>query len=116
MAQITEAKKRFITNIRAKLDKYETASKIYCSIINKFLNDKNIPIIPPIVNGKLILTPRKKISLFNNHFVPQCTPVRNASRLANFKYKTDESLTFIEISEFDKLDMKNLKCMAEMIC
>ena len=44
---------------------------------------------------------RKKNNAFNNHFTSQCTPVKNSSKLPNFKYKSDKRLTFLEINEYD---------------
>ena len=43
----TKAKERHIAKMSAKADNPETAQKTYWSIINKFLNTKNVFFIPP---------------------------------------------------------------------
>ena len=58
----------------AKLDNLKTVPKTYWSIINKFLSNKKIPIIPPIlVNGELVSDFKQKANMFNSHFASQCT-------------------------------------------
>ena len=74
--------------------------KTYWSIINKFLNNKKIPIIPPVFyEGELISNFGKKAELFNNHFASQCSLVKNASTLPSLEYKTDERLNYFDINE-----------------
>ena len=66
----------------------ETTLQTCWSIIDRFLNIKKIPIIPPILaNTKLIPDFQKKADLFNNGFAPQYTPAKKTTRLPNFKYK-----------------------------
>ena len=43
---IVEAKDKHLTKLNSKLDSPDTAPKTYWSIINRFLNNKKIPIIP----------------------------------------------------------------------
>ena len=52
---IVEAKDKHLAKLSSKLDNPDTAPKSYWSIINRFLNKKKIPIIPPVLfEGKLI--------------------------------------------------------------
>ena len=52
----------------------ETYQKTYWSIINRFLNNKKIPIISPVFfEGKLTSDFEKKAELFNNHFASRCS-------------------------------------------
>ena len=52
---IVEAKDKNLAKLSSKLDNPDTAPKSYWSIINRFLNKKKIPIIPPVLfEGKLI--------------------------------------------------------------
>ena len=52
---IVEAKDKNLAKLSSKLDNPDTAAKSYRSIINRFLNNKKIPIIPPVLfEGKLI--------------------------------------------------------------
>ena len=77
---MVEAKGKHLAKLISKLDNRDTAPKTYWSIINRFLNNKKIPTIPPVFfEGKLISDFEKKPELFNNHFASQCSLVKNAS-------------------------------------
>ena len=61
-----------------------------------------MPAIPPILaDGKLVSDFKIKYELFNSHFAAQCTPVKNASTLPKFKYRTDKRLNSFTIDEND---------------
>ena len=76
--------------------------KAYSSILNTFLNNKEIPNIPPLnVNGKIISNFDKNAELFNSHFASQCTPGNNSSVLPPLEYKTNERLASVNIKEDD---------------
>ena len=52
---------------------------------------------------------QKKPELINSDFAAQCTPVKNATILPKFKYRTDKRLNFSTINEHDIfLIIKNL--------
>ena len=103
---IVEAKDKHLAKLSSKLDNPDTAPKTYWSIINRFLNNKKIPIIPPVLfEGKLISDFEKKVELFNNHFASQCSLVKNASTIPNLEYKTDARLNHFEIHENDILSI-----------
>ena len=76
--------------------------KQYWAILNKFLNNKKIPTIPPLlVDGNTITNFSIKADLFNNFFASQCTPLANYSTLPHFNYKTDKRITSLDISDDD---------------
>ena len=104
---INESKDRYIAKMGAKLDNPKTVPKTYWSIINKFLSNKKIPIVPLIlVNSELVSDFKQKA---NNHFASQCTPIKNGSKLPNFSYKTEKTLTSFDIKDDDiLLIIKNL--------
>ena len=88
----------------SKLDCPDTTSKTYWSIINRILNKKKIPNIPPLlVNNKLVSDFHKKAKLFNRHFAEQCILVQNASTLPVFNFKTNKRLKSFENNENDLL-------------
>ena len=59
-----------------------------------------MPAIPPILaDGKVVSDFKIKSELFNCHFAAQCTPVKNASTLPNFKYRSDKRLNSFIINE-----------------
>ena len=94
----------------AKLNNPKSVPKTYWSIINKFLNNKKFPIIPPIlVNSELVSHFKQKANIFNNHFASLCTPVKNGSKLPSLSYKTEKRLTFFDIKNDDiLLNIKSL--------
>ena len=81
---IVEAKDKHLAKLSSKLDNPDTAPKTYWSIINRFLNNKKIPIIPPVLfEGKLISDFEKNAEIFNNHFASRCSLVKNTSTIPN---------------------------------
>ena len=61
----------------SKVEDSNTASKIYCSILNLFLYDKNIPALPPsLVDGNFILDFCEKANLINNFFASIWTTIK----------------------------------------
>ena len=52
---IIQAKEKHIAKMSAKLDNPNTVPKTYRSIINRFLNRRKMPVIPPnLADGKLV--------------------------------------------------------------
>ena len=96
---IIQVKEKHIAKMSAKLDNPGTAPKTYWSIKRRCLNKRKTPAIRPILADEL----------FNSHFAVQCTPVKNASILPKFKYRTDKRLNSFTINENDIfLIIKNL--------
>ena len=99
---IIQAKEKHVAKMSTQLDNLKTAPKTYWSIISRFLNRRKMPAIPPILaDGKLVSGFKIKTELFNSYFAAQCTPVKNASALPKFKYRTDKRLNSFTISEND---------------
>ena len=73
---ITKAKEKYLYSLGNKLNNAQTGAKSYWSILNKFLQKKKIPLIPPILwNGTFVTNICEKIILFNTFFADQCTPI-----------------------------------------
>ena len=73
---ITKAKGKYLSSLGNKLNDPQTGAESYWSILNKFLQKKKIPLIPPIcLNGTLITKICEKITLFNTFFADQCTHI-----------------------------------------
>ena len=99
---ILEAKEKYISQLSQKLIDPSTEPKTYWKIINRFVNNKKTPIIPPLlVSNKIVSNFSEKANLFNKFFASQCTPLENNSSLPPFCLKTDKSLSSLEISETD---------------
>ena len=81
-----------------------TAPKTYWKIISRFLNNREIPAIPPLLlNGEIISNFSQKASIFNKFFASQCTPLQNSSSLPIFYLRTDETLSSSNTNDNDIL-------------
>ena len=97
---ITKAKNKYLSTLGNKLNNPQTGSKSYWSILNKFLQNRKIPLIPPILsNGTFITNVHEKINLFNTFFADQCTILNNTSTLPPFEYKTNTNIDNISFTE-----------------
>ena len=68
-ALILDAKERYVRCMSSKLNDPLTAPKTYWSILSRFLNNKEIPTIPPLlVNGDIITNFSEKADIFNKFF------------------------------------------------
>ena len=80
----------------SKLDCPDTGSKTYWSIMNKILNKKKIPNIPPLlVNNKLVSDFHKKAELFNRHFAEQCTLNSKYKHATSFQLQNKQTIKII---------------------
>ena len=81
----------------AKLTKFHKSSKAYWSLLKTFLNNKKIPLIPPLYHqGGFITNFKVKAELFNSFFASQCSLIKNDSKLSSYlNYKTDSRLSAV---------------------
>ena len=101
---ISEAKKNYILKMTSKLEDSNTAPKRYWSILNRFLYNKKIPAIPPLlVDGTFIPDFCEKANPFNNFFASVCTPIKNNSTLPPFTYKTNTRINCFPVANKDVL-------------
>ena len=84
----------------AKLTKFHKSSKAYWSLLKTFLNNKKIPLIPPLYHqGDFITNFKIKAELFNSFFASQCSLMKNDSKLcSHLNYKTDNRLSTVNFS------------------
>ena len=86
----------------SKLNDPKAAPKTYWSILNRFLYNKKIPSIPPLlVNDKFISDFHIKANLFNDFFASICTPINNGSTLPQLAYKTDVKINSFRVNQND---------------
>ena len=63
-----------------KLSSVSTSSKCYWSLLKRMLNEKIIPVIPPLFcNNKLISNFKEKSELLHEHFYKQCSLIQSRS-------------------------------------
>ena len=97
---ILAAKEKYINGLSKKLSNPETAPKTYLKILNRFLSNKKIPsILPLLVNGEMISNFSKIAKVFNKIFASVCTPLSNASTLPHLTTRTDKRLSSLKINE-----------------
>ena len=86
----------------SKLNDPKGAVKTYWSILNRFLYNEKIPLVPLLlVNNKFISDFRIKANLFNYFFASICTPISNGSTLPQFAYKTDVKINSFLVNQND---------------
>lgn len=65
-----------------------TDPKVYCIVLNNFLNNIKIPSIPPylriFIPNETIANTVEKANIFNESFASQCTPFGNSSKFPTF--------------------------------
>ena len=77
-----------------------TAPKTYWALLKRLLYNKKIPAIPPLlVDGKFASDFYEKSNIFNNFFVSIYTPIKNASTLPSFSYRTNTRIKSFNNSE-----------------
>ena len=100
--EILEAKRQYIVKMTNKLEDAFSAPKTYRNIMNHLLYNKKIPAIPPLlVDGNFVSDYNKKANLFNNFFSSLCTPIKSASTLPYFSYRTNSSISSFYATEND---------------
>ena len=104
--EILEAKKNYILNMSKKIEDSHTAPKAYWTILNRLIYNKKIPAIPPLfVDGNFISDFCAKTNIFNNYFASICTPIKNASVLPSYSYKTNTRMDSFKVTESDILSI-----------
>ena len=108
--EILEAKRQYILKMTCKREDAFSAPKTYWTIINHLFYNKKIPAIPPLLfDGNFASNFNKKANLFNNFFASICTPIKNASTLSCFPYRTNSRINSFHATENDILLIFTLK-------
>ena len=108
---IASLKNKYYSKVTERLLYPSASPKTYWSILKTFLNNKKIPVIPPIFHDNKFITDfKQKAEIFNSHFSKPCAPLINNSKIpSECPRKSNESLFFItfEINDIEKI-LKNL--------
>ena len=102
-ASVEVAKKKYYHNTVNKLINTQKNFKVYWSLLKIFLNNKEIPIIPPLFYENCFITDLKeKAQLFNFFFSKQCSLIPNNSSLpADVNHITEKYLSTVIFSAKD---------------
>ena len=105
-AEIFETTKNYILNMTSKLADSHTSPKTYWTLLNRLLYNKKILAIPPLlVDGKFVSDFYEKSNIFNNFFASICTPIKNASTLPSFSYRTNTRIKSFDLTEKNMLSI-----------
>ena len=98
---INTAKQNYYSEIVEKLQNTQRSSKAYWFLLTIFLNNKKIPIIPPLNHKhEFVIDFKKKAELLNSFFVDQCSLISNSSELSNKLERLTQS--FLSLITFSK--------------
>ena len=91
---IESSKEMYYARIANRLNNTQKSSKIYKFLLKIFLNNKRIPLIPPLFHEDNFITEfKEKAELFNSFSSNQCPLLKNCRKLpANLRYITDKRL------------------------
>ena len=100
---INKSKQNYYSRVASKLTNVQRNSKTYWSLLNRFLNNKKIPLIPPLFHeNKFVTDFKEKAELFNAFFAKQCSLIKNSSKLpSHLHYLTDNRLSSVSFSQND---------------
>ena len=98
-SKITQAKDEYFSSLGKKLSDPTHGIKSYWTTLNKIINKKKFSNIPLLLeNGVFVTNFQTKASIFNNHFVEQCSLVSNDSVLQIPGSRCNSSLSSVEIT------------------
>ena len=98
-SKITQAKDEYFSSLGKKLSDPTHGIKSYWTTLNEIINKKKFSNIPPLLeNGVFVTNFQTKASIFNNHFVEQCSLISNDSVLPNPGSRCNSSLSSVEIT------------------
>ena len=91
---ISVSKQNYYSRMSTKLTKFHKSLKAYWSLQKTFLNNKKIPLIPPLYyQGDFVINFKIKAELFDSFFASQCSLIKNDSKLpSHLNYKTNNHL------------------------
>ena len=100
---IESSKERYYARIANRLSNIQKSTKTYWSLLKIFLNNKKIPLIPPLLplfhENRFITDFKEKAELFNSFFCNQCSLLKNCSKLpTNLRYVTHKRLRAINFT------------------
>ena len=100
---IEVSKPNYYSRITYELTHIQKNTKAYWALLKRFLNNKKIPLIPPLFHENEYVTDFKKnAELFNSFFAKQCSLISNSSELPlNLHFTTEKHLDTLNFSNND---------------
>ena len=100
---INKSKQNCYSRVASKLANVQRNSKTYWSLLNRFLNNKKIPLIQTLLHeNKFVTDFKEKAKPFNAFFAKQCSLIKNSSKFPlHLHYLTDYRLSSVSFSQDD---------------
>ena len=81
---IDDSKQKYFLRLTQKLNTIQKSTKAYWALLKIFLNNRKIPVIPPLFhNNKFVTDFKEKAELFNSFFSKQCSLIKNGSKTSS---------------------------------
>ena len=102
---IDDSKQKYFLRLTQKLNTIQKSTKAYWALLKIFLNNRKIPVIPPLFhNNKFVTDFKEKAELFNSFFAKQCSLIKNESKLpSRLHFLTDKRLSMVKFVNNDIL-------------
>ena len=102
---IDDSKQKYFLRLSQKLTTIQKSTKAYWDLIKSFLNNRKIPVVPPLFHSNKFITDfTEKAELFNSFFAKQCSFIKNESKLLpRFHFLTDKRLSMVKFVNNDIL-------------
>ena len=102
---IDDSKQKYFLRLTQKLNTIQKSTKAYWALLKIFLNNRKIPVIPPLFHSKKFVTDfKEKAELFNSFFAKQCSLIKNDSKLPpRLHFLTDKRLSMVRFVNTDIL-------------
>ena len=132
---IDDSKQKYFFRLTQKLSTIQKCTKAYWALLKSFLNNRKIPVIPPLFhNNKFVTDFKGKAELFNSFFAKQCSLIKNGSkfpprlhfltdkRLSTAKFVSNDILKIIKnlnpskAHGHDKTSIRMLKICGDSLC
>ena len=97
--------KKYFLRLTQKLNTIQKSSKAYWALLKFFLNNRKMPVIPPLFhNDKFVTDFKEKAGLFNLFFAKQCSLIKNDSKLPpRLHFLTEKRLSTVKFVNTDIL-------------
>ena len=100
---IDDSKQKYFLRLTQKLNTIQKSTKANWALLNVFLNNRKIPVIPPLFdNNKFVTDFKKEAELFHSFSAKQCSLIKNDSKLPpRLHFLTDKRLSTVKFVNTD---------------
>ena len=103
---IDNSKQKYILSLTQKLNTIQKSTKAYWALLEFFLNNRKILVIPPLLHNNKFL---EKAELFNSFIARQCSLIKNESKLSSsMSLLNGQAFTIGKFVNNDILKIQNL--------